>query len=126
MSAKVTVDDLRWLRSQLPALAEHGDTLQVERLEDWLDMCVGVRLAQKTKSKTRWHADLMLAYEAAVIRWQQECENECSDYTAEIREYRERHPMPRLKDFMRAARTGSPNVCPLCGSPLDETTEEEA
>lgn len=127
MGAKVTVDDLRWLgvllkeADDLPATRDETD--RIERLRDWVDMCVGVRLAQKTKSKTSWHADLMAAYEAACIRWRDQCEQEAIGHEGDIALFRERHPFPQLRDFMRAARTQDPHVCPLCGSPLGDETD---
>ncbi len=117
MPSPVSLEDLHWLRDAIPQLDADPDT--AARVKEWVETAISVRVAQQTKSKTQHHADLMQAYNAAKAQWTLCCENATNGYAAEVQEFREQHPMPTLKAFMRAARrVDTVQICRFCGSPI--------
>lgn len=120
MTATASLEDLQALRRSVTAATVAGeiDYDQRERLLAHVDTTIRVREAQKTKSRTPWHEERQAAFEAAMARWQAECEEAAIGYGTEIAEFKEQHPMPQFRDFMASDRPG--NICPTCGSVLGE------
>lgn len=115
MPARASLNDLEHLQSLLIELPVDDGRLQ--RLRDWVATAIDVRVAQKTRSRTPFHDDLMDAYETAKHQWEIACENATNGYGAEIDEFRRQHPRPTLRGFLEATRRRS-DVCPLCGQPF--------
>lgn len=86
----------------------------------------------------RWRRDVFDAWFLATEKWVDHREAVCQDYAAEMAEFEERHPRPRLADFMRAMSPGVPpeeatrlfdfDVCSACrgtGHQTDTTTDHQ-
>jgi hypothetical protein len=60
-----------------------------------------------------WHTFLMETYSAAAVVWWDEAEEQTALYEGDLKEHKERWPMPQLKDFMirlgREWRHGKPD-----------------
>lgn len=119
MAARASLDDLEYLQSLLVAggLPADGDRLQ--RLRDWVATAIEVRVAQKTRSRTVEHDELMHAYEAAKHQWEMACENATNGFQAEVEEFSRQHPRPTLRRFLEATRRRSD----VCGQPLPLATD---
>jgi hypothetical protein len=115
MKARVSLDDLQHLQELLTDL--NIDTELQQRLSDWVATAIHVRLAQKTRSRTPAHDELMAAYEAAVHQWELACEAATNGYQAEMVEFAEKHPRPTLRAFLQGTRRRS-DICPVCRQPL--------
>lgn len=52
-----------------------------------------------------WHSFLMQTYSDAAVVWWGECEEQTMLHDGDVKEFKDRWPMPQLKDFMvRLAR----------------------
>lgn len=134
-----TPDDLDWLltvlRDSLPVTLGPKPTREqrarLSRCEDFIVTALDVREAQRTRSGTAHHRQLMEAYYTARDAWQAAEEAFSAGYPAEKREYADLHPRPTLKEFMRAhARrhrdADQTMVCPECGATITPIPAEEA
>lgn len=114
-----TLDDLRDLRLIVEVSGPEILTEdQQKRLLDHVDTAIRVREAQKTKSRTDWHAERLTAFTSAMLRWRAECEEYAIGHGTEIADFKREHPKPRLLDFTASDRPA--NVCPTCGSMLGD------
>lgn len=124
MTSRTTITDMQdlldllQLDPQTPRPLSHALTDdQIERLRDWVATAIRVRRAQKSRSKTPQHEDMMIAYWAAVAQWSKALEHETVMHKTEVADFQAEHPMPTLRAFMKASRRPM-NFCPLCGSDL--------
>ncbi len=74
----------------------------------------------------QWRDDVQTAWFFATVAWAKAAEEASNGWQTELGEFEERHPRPRLADFMRALSPGSPEddldalvepikPCPACG-----------
>ena len=50
--------------------------------------------------ENHWHSFLMQTYSDAAVLWWGQCEEQTSLYDTDVAEFKDRWPMPQLKDFM--------------------------
>lgn len=87
------------------------------------------------RKRHTWREDVTDAWFLATQTWLEHRERVAVDYPTEEREFEEKHPRPRLADFMRAMSLGSPaedltalftyDICTACrGTGVHPTLQE--
>lgn len=112
-----TLDDLHELALVIGDAFDTNDGDIGQRLKEHVETTIRVREAQKTRSRTAAHAEMVEAFRAALNQWHCDRELATNGYVAEMIEWRKTHPRPMFADFMRASARPA-DICPTCGRSL--------
>lgn len=118
MAAVMSDEELHELIATLQRHSHISPTTRGHAIE-WIEQTLRVREAQRTKSRTPAHEEMMEALRAATAQWLHEREQATNGYAAEMFEWERTHPRPTLREFMVKHRHVRTEVCPACGTEFE-------